>query len=213
MIKESEKNEEERDESGKLKSATVNVKNKSFLFEIGNFFSETVKITVVSLIIIVSIRSFVMQPFFVSGKSMEPNFHNGDYLIVNEISYKFSDPKRGDVIVFRYPKRPAEFFIKRIVGLPGERIEIKDNKITIYNNDHPGGFVLDESKYIPFNISTTGSFTVNLKNDEYYVLGDNRVASADSRIWGVLERRFIVGRAWIRAWPFGDFAVFEGIEY
>jgi signal peptidase I len=208
MVKESEK---EENKSNKLKNEDI--ENKSFLSDLKDFFSETVKIVVVSLVIIVGIRSFIMQPFFVSGKSMEPNFHNGDYLIVNEINYKFSDPERGDVIIFHYPKRQTEFFIKRIIGLPGEKIEIKNNRITVYNSDHPSGFTLDESEYIPLSTLTAGNYVIELKNDEYFVLGDNRMASADSRLWGPLEERFIVGRAWIRAWPFGDFAVFEGIEY
>ena len=174
---------------------------------------EIVKIVVISLIIIVAIRTYVMQPFFVSGKSMEPNFHDGDYLIVDELSYRLDEPKRGDVIIFRYPRNPKDFFIKRIVGLPGERIEIKDSKITIYNSENQNGIMLDEDIYIPLTTETTGSFNTILKNDEYYVLGDNRNASADSRIWGVLEEHFIIGKAWIRAWPVEDFSVFGGVSY
>ena len=187
--------------------------NKSFFSEIKDFSLETVKIVVISLIVIVAIRTYVMQPFFVSGKSMEPNFHDGDYLIVDEISYRLDEPKRGDVIIFRYPKNTKEFFIKRIIGLPGERVEIKDSEIIIYNNENQDGITLDENIYIPLNTETTGSYDTILKSDEYYVLGDNRNASADSRIWGVLEEHFIIGKAWIRAWPVGDFSVFEGMEY
>ena len=188
-------------------------KNKSFFSEIKDFSLETIKIVVISLIVIVAIRTYVMQPFFVSGKSMEPNFHDGDYLIIDEISYRLDEPKRGDVIIFRYPKNTKEFFIKRIVGLPGERVKIEDSRITIYNNENQEGTTLDEDIYIPLSTKTTGSYDTILKNDEYYVLGDNRNASADSRIWGVLEEHFIVGKAWIRAWPVGDFSVFEGVEY
>jgi len=188
-------------------------KNKSFFSEIKDFSLETVKIVVISLIVIVAIRTYVMQPFFVSGKSMEPNFHDGDYLIVDEISYRLDEPKRGDVIIFRYPKNTKEFFIKRIVGLPGERVEIKDSGITIYNNENQEGMTLDEDIYIPLDTKTTGSYDTILKDDEYYVLGDNRNASADSRIWGALEEHFIIGKAWVRAWPVGDFSVFERVEY
>ena len=188
-------------------------KNKSFFSEIKDFSLETVKIVVISLIVIVAIRTYVMQPFFVSGKSMEPNFHDGDYLIVDEISYRLNEPKRGDVIIFRYPKNTKEFFIKRIVGLPGERVEIKDSRITIYNDESQEGMTLDEDIYIPLDTKTTGSYDTILKDDEYYVLGDNRNASADSRIWGALEEHFIIGKAWVRAWPVGDFSVFEGVNY
>ena len=188
-------------------------KNKSFFSEIKDFSLETIKIVAISLIVIVAIRTYVMQPFFVSGKSMEPNFHDGDYLIVDEISYRLDEPKRGDVIIFRYPKNTREFFIKRIIGLPGERVEIEGSRITIYNNENQEGIMLDENIYIPLETKTTGSYDTILKDDEYYVLGDNRNASADSRIWGVLEEHFIVGKAWVRAWPVGDFSVFKGVEY
>jgi signal peptidase I len=190
-----------------------NNEGKSIFSEIKDFSLETIKIVVISLIIIIAVRSYVMQPFFVSGKSMEPNFHDGDYLIIDEISYRIDEPKRGDVIIFRYPRNPKEFFIKRIVGLPGERVEIKDGQITIYNNENQDGIMLDEDIYIPLDTKTTGSYNAILKNDEYYVLGDNRNASADSRIWGALEEHFIIGKAWIRAWPFDDFTVFEGVSY
>jgi signal peptidase I len=188
------------------------VDNKSFASELKDFSFETIKVVIISLIVIVGIRSFVMQPFFVSGKSMEPNFHDGDYLIIDEFSYRFNEPKRGDVIIFHYPNNPKEFYIKRIVCLPGEKIEIMDNIITIYNAENLSGFKLDEA-YISSETQTIGNYVKELKNDEYYVLGDNRTASADSRVWGVLEEHFIVGRAWIRAWPFGDFSVFEEATY
>ena len=187
-------------------------KNSSFLSDLKDFSFDTIKIVVISLIVIVGIRSFVIQPFFVNGQSMEPNFHDGDYLIVNEINYRFDDPKRGDVIIFHYPRNPKEFFIKRVIGLPGEKIEIRNNEITIYNKENPDGLMLDEI-YIPKDIITSKSYSQELKNDEYYVLGDNRIASADSRVWGVLEKHFIVGKAWIRAWPFNKFSVFENVEY
>lgn len=190
-----------------------NKKSKPFSSEIKDFSFETIKVVFVSLIVIIGIRSFVMQPFFVDGKSMEPNFYDGDYLIVDEISYKFLEPKRGDVIIFHYPYDTREFYIKRIIGLPGEKIEIKDNKITIYNSEYKNGMVINENVYIPDSAVTSGNYARELKNDEYYVLGDNRGASSDSRFWGVLEERFIVGKAWIRAWPFNDFSVFEGVKY
>lgn len=187
-------------------------KNGSFFSELKNLSFEMIKVIVISLIVIVGIRSFIMQPFFVSGKSMESNFYDGDYLIVDELSYRLNNPERGDVIVFHYPNNPKEFYIKRIIALPGEKVEIEDNKIIVYNAENPGGFELNEI-YISSETQTNGNYVEELKNDEYYVLGDNRTASADSRVWGVLEKRFIVGRAWIRAWPFKDFSVFESVDY
>ena len=193
---------------------TENVaEKKSLLFEIKDFSIESIKIVILSLIVIVGIRTYIMQPFFVSGKSMEPNFHDGDYLIVDEISYRLGEPKRGDVIIFHYPNNQKEYYIKRIVGLPGEKIEIENNKIKIYNVEKPEGFRVDEQLCIPESTITVGTNMRELKNNEYYVLGDNRTASADSRVWGVLEEHFIVGKAWIRAWPFNSFAVFDDINY
>lgn len=192
-------------------------KNKPFLSEVKDFsfetIFETIKVAIISLIIILGIRSFIMQPFFVDGKSMEPNFYDGDYLIIDEVSYKFWEPKRGDVIIFHYPYDTREFYIKRIIGLPGEKIEIKDNKIIIYNSEYKDGMIINENVYIPDSAITLGNYAKELKNDEYYVLGDNRSASSDSRFWGVLEKRFIVGKAWVRAWPFDDFSVFEEMNY
>lgn len=188
------------------------VKSNSFLSELKSFFFDSFKIVVISLLIIVGVRGYIMQPFFVNGQSMEPNFYDKDYLIVNKIDYQFNDPRRGDVIVFHYPVDPRDFFIKRIIGLPGERVEITKNTITIYNQEHPEGMVVNE-KYIPQNKIITGSYSEELKNDEYYVLGDNRIASADSRVWGVLEKHYIVGKAWIRAWPFDGFSIFKEVSY
>lgn len=184
-------------------------KLKDFL----DFSFETIRVVIVSLIIIVVVRSFVIQPFFVKGSSMVPNFHDGDYLIVDELSYELGKPERGDVVIFRYPNNPSEYFIKRVIGLPGESVEIRDNKITVYNNEHLEGFALDESTYLKGDVMTTGDVFQQLGPTQYYMLGDNRPASSDSRTWGVLEKRFIIGKAWIRAWPFNNAAVFEGTEY
>lgn len=194
----------EADQSDKLMN-----KIKSFL----DLSFETIRVIIVSLIIIFVVRSFVIQPFFVKGSSMEPNFEDGDYLIVDEISYRFEEPKRGDVIIFRYPNNPSEFFIKRIIGLPGETVEIKDNKISIYSSVHPEGIALNESEYLDNAVVTSGNIYQQLGEDEYYVLGDNRVASSDSRRWGILNKRYVIGKAWLRAWPFDDFKIFESQNY
>jgi len=161
---------------------------------------EIFKIFVVSLAIIIPIRYFLIQPFFVQGASMETNYQDGEYLIIDEISYRFREPERGEVIVFKYPQNPSEFFIKRIIGLPGETVKIQNSTIIIENKANPQGFVLDESSYLK-NIPSMGQETITLKEDEFFVLGDNRAASFDSRRWGPLPRNNIVGRVWIKAWP------------
>lgn len=180
--------------------------------EILGFIWETAKIIIISLAIIVPIRYYLVQPFFVKGASMEENFHDGDYLLIDEISYRFGEPERGDVIVFRYPENPSQFFIKRIIGLPGETIEIKNNKVTIYNSESPEGVTLEEY-YLSSNQETFGNLTVKLGEDEFYVLGDNRLQSSDSRRWGSLKESFITGRAFIRLWPFTNINLVESVNY
>lgn len=160
---------------------------------------ETVEIFLIALAIVIPIRYFLFQPFFVSGASMEPNFKSGEYLLIDEISYRFKNPQRGEVVVFRYPKDPSNFFIKRIIGLPGETVEIKDGKIKIYNLDFPKGKILKES-YI--EKITSGTFKIFLKKNEYFVLGDNRDHSSDSRSWGAVSKEYITGRVWLSVFPF-----------
>ena len=170
------------------------------------FLWETAKLAVISLVIILPIRYYIIQPFFVLGASMEPNFENGDYLIIDEISYRLNQPQRGDVIVFKYPNNPKQYYIKRIIGLPGEIIAISDEEILIKNKENLEGFVLKED-YLS-GIATNGNISATLGFDEYYVLGDNRGASSDSRMWGALKEEFIVGKALLRAFPFDKAGVF-----
>ncbi len=173
-----------------------------------DFIWETVKVIVISLVIILPIRYFLIQPFYVKGASMEPNFYEHEYLIVNEITYRLNNPQRGEVIVFKYPKDPSQYFIKRIIGLPGETVKIDQGKVIIINKNNPQGIVLNEENYLP-NVFTQGNLSVNLDNDEYFVMGDNRSASLDSRIFGPIKRSAIVGRTWIRGWPFNRIALFN----
>src|SRR3989344_851898 len=174
----------------------TNVKNEVLVFV-----WETIKVVVISLAIILPIRYYLVQPFFVKGASMEPNFEDGDYILVNEISYRFSAPERGDVVIFRYPLDLSQFFIKRIIGLPNETVEIKNNTVTIYNKDKPDGLVLDES-YLATEQKTFGNATVRIDDNEYFVLGDNRLQSSDSRRWGMVNKSLITGKAFLRPWPF-----------
>lgn len=186
-------------------------KSIKFLTEGKDLLLEIVRIVILASLIVIPIRYFIFQPFFVQGISMEPNFHNGDYLIVDEITYRFREPQRGEVIVFRYPKNPSQRYIKRIVGLPGETVEIKDSQVVVVDED--GKEVLNESTYLPPDTLTSGNIRVSLSKDEYFVLGDNREYSSDSRRWGVLPRKHIVGRVYLRAWPFAALAQFEAPNY
>ena len=165
---------------------------------------------ILAVIIVVPIRYFIFQPFFVQGMSMEPNFYDGDYLIVDEITYRFVDPQRGEVVVFKYPQRPSQRYIKRIIGLPEETISIKEGQISIINEN--GTRILDESDYL-LDAYTGGEIKVSLSENEYFVLGDNRDFSSDSRRWGALSREFIVGKVYLRAWPFTALAKIEAPAY
>jgi signal peptidase I len=165
-----------------------------------DFLKELLHVVIISLAIIIPVRYFLIQPFYVKGSSMEPNFNDREYLIIDEIGYRFAAPERGQIIVFRYPNDPSQFFIKRIIGLPGERIKVSDGHITVYNAEYPDGKVLDETSYLG-NLTTGGNNDVTLGPDQYWVMGDNRGASLDSRSFGPVGKEFIVGRVWIRGWP------------
>lgn len=187
-------------------------KFKRYLKSFIEFVIETVKVVVISLAIILPVRYFLIQPFYVKGASMEPNFHDHEYLIIDEISYRFNEPNRGDIIVFRYPRDPSQYFIKRIIGLPKEKVEVKDGKIIIYNQENPSGKLIDESVYLEPIVTTPDSITV-LEDNEYFVLGDNRKASKDSRIFGPIKKSHLIGRVWFRGWPFDRIGWFETPDY
>ena len=186
----------------------------------GAFFWDLLKIFIIALVIIVPFRMFIAEPFVVSGSSMVPNFHNGDYLIVDRLTYHFSQPQRGDVIVLRFPKDTSQFFIKRIIGLPGETIcfpqghvLISPKPITADQCRQGDGTVLDEP-YLPSQMETLANADpVTLGSGEYFVLGDNRMASSDSRIWGILPVNDIVGRVFVRVIPFSSAQLFHPVSY
>ena len=172
-----------------------------------NFFTELLKFALIAAAIVVPIRLFVAQPFIVSGASMDPTFRNGQYLIVDELSYRFEAPARGDVIIFRYPKNPKEFFIKRIIGLPGETVTIASGKIKVARAD--GEAVVLQEPYVA-NRGNGGDATYAVSKGNYFVLGDNRPESSDSRTWGLLPASDIVGRAFLRLLPVETFGIFPG---
>lgn len=166
---------------------------------------EISKIIIISLLIIVPIRYFVIQPFWVKGASMEPNFDDGEYIIIDEISYNFKEPARGEVVVFKYPNDPSQYYIKRIIGLPGENIKISNKKVFLVKD---GDETEIEEAYLDNNVITSADANIQLGTSEYFVMGDNRSKSFDSRQWGPLSGKYIIGKVWIRFFPFGKFKVF-----
>jgi signal peptidase I len=172
---------------------------------VSSFVWELARVVLIAFVIMLGFRLFIAEPFIVSGSSMVPTFHNREYLIINKIGYRLHQPDRGDVIVFKYPRDTSQYFIKRVIGLPGEKVKVADGHVIIYNSQHPQGSVLNEP-YLPDQTKTLGGEgTVSLGNEEYFVLGDNRQASSDSRVWGILPKNDIVGKVWLRVFPLGEF--------
>jgi len=173
-----------------------------------NFFIELLKFALIAVVIVVPVRLYVAQPFIVSGASMVPTFDNGQYLIVDELSYRLDDPQRGDVIIFHPPGQPkGTYFIKRVIGLPGEGVHITNSAVSITTTDGKET-TLDES-YIK-NIGNGKTMQVALGPGEYFVMGDNRPESSDSRYWGILPKENIVGRALLRLLPLQSISIFPG---
>jgi len=169
-------------------------------------FWETVKFALIAIIIVWPIRTFIAQPFIVSGNSMVPTFENNQYLIVDQLSYRFHEPKRGDVVVFKYPNDTTKFFIKRIIGLPNETVIIDGSKISIRLTN--GEVIEIEEPYVKNEGKNTMEIDIN--SDEYFVMGDNRIASSDSRFWGNLKRDLIVGKAFVRLLPLNHLDINPG---
>ena len=167
-----------------------------------------IRFAFLAALVVLPVRFFIAQPFVVSGASMVPTFDSGDYLIIDEVSYRFEPPKRGEVVVFRFPLEQKKFLIKRVAGLPGETIEIRGDTVTVTNAAHPNGFVWTQGVFA--SSGRRAEQKVTLAGDEYFVLGDNRDQSADSRLWGPLKRELIVGRPLVRLFPFGDIGLFPG---
>lgn len=197
-------------------------------------FKETFKTVLIVVVLVIVTRFFIIQPFVVKGSSMEPNYHDNEYIFVEEVSSKLKSYSRGDVVIFKHPEEqcsafvnrsylnrvffqgPCTNFIKRVIALPGETVVLKDGKITIKNKKNPSGFTLDES-YIPGdpNYKLRGDMTRTMGEDEYFVLGDNRQpnASLDSREWGALPKNHITGKAWLVVLPLDKFGFVRNPRY
>lgn len=194
----------ERKESDQLEDSSAasaaGAPGNSRVQAFGIFIIELIKVGLLAALMIGLIRYFLFKPFYVKGASMEPNFYDHEYLIVDELSYRFRPPARGEVVVFHYPGNTKEYFLKRVIGLPGERVKISEGRVTIYNPEYPEGVAVEES-YLSKDLTTAGEEITTLGDQEYFVLGDNRPNSYDSRRFGPVSLDAIVGRAWFRGWP------------
>ncbi len=191
-------------------SVAGNEKKEGFVKKSLLFLWELVKIVVIAAIIVLPIRYFLFQPFIVKGDSMIPNLQSGDYLIVDEISYRFQEPARGDIIVLKYPLDTTQRFIKRVIGLPGETVEIQNGSVDILKN---GKDTKLSETYLPKGLTTSGNIDVTLSSSQYFVLGDNRPYSYDSRGWGILPASDIVGKAVFRVFPLPRMGVIKTPTY
>ena len=172
---------------------------------------ETLEVILIAVGTVFLIRSFLIQPFVVSGASMEPNFFDGNYLLIDEVTYRFREPERGEVVVFRYPLNKELFFIKRIIGMPGEKVSYAQGGIKV--SDSAGTLMLDEA-YLGAEYGALDFFSpVTLGEGQYFVLGDNRPKSFDSRSLGAIDRADIIGIARLRVFPLDDFKVFNAPVY
>lgn len=165
-----------------------------------------IKFALIALLIITPFRYFIAQPFIVSGTSMSPTLEIGEYLVIDKLTYRTHELERGDVIIFRYPLDPATFFVKRVIGLPGESVEVRDGRVIVMTEATTT--MLGE----PYISGPPGKDAkpITLSTGEYYVLGDNRDESADSRTWGPLQKRYIVGRALMQWFPLSEARLFPG---
>jgi len=159
---------------------------------LGAALRELVETLILTLVIFLVIR-FAVQNFRIEGYSMEPNFHDGEFLLVNKIIYMLHPPERGDVIVFVPPTSASRDFIKRVIGMPGDRVEVINGKVYI------NGTMLDEP--YPLNLASYSAAAVTVPPDEYFVLGDNRNNSSDSHSWGTVSVKKNIGKAWVTYWP------------
>lgn len=173
---------------------------------------EVLEVAVIAVVAVFIVRTFLVQPFLVSGSSMSPNFSNGDYVLVDELTYHLRAPARGEVVVFHDPQDYSTYFIKRVIGLPGEHVVIKNDTVTAYSSANPQGLALDET-YLPKGTDTSGTYDFKLSSSTYLLLGDNRQFSYDSRMWGALPTKNIVGLVRIRLWPLNEMTAFAAPQY
>ncbi len=172
-----------------------------------SLWGELFRFAIIAALIVLPFRYFVAQPFIVQGVSMSPTFETGEYLIVDEISYRFNNPERGDVVIVKKPGNNSENLIKRIIGLPGETLRYKNNVLTIINKENPNGLIISEP-YLS-NIKTN-NFEATLGDDQYFVMGDNRPVSLDSRMVGPVRRDAIIGEAFLRLFPPARISYYPG---
>ena len=177
-----------------------------------HFFLDFLETIVVALSIFVVVYLFVVQPHEVKGSSMEPNFHNNEYILTDKFSYKFSPPQRGDVVIFKAPNNPDIDYIKRVIGLPGDQVKIEGGYVFVNGDRLTESYLSDTTQLFPGSSIREGEEST-IPQDHLFVLGDNRPHSSDSREFGPIPKRLIIGKAFLRYWPPQQFGILPKITY
>lgn len=185
--------------------------------DIVKFLAELVRTAIIVALLTIGIRTFILQPFVVEGESMSPTFHTSDYLLINKLGYRLGEPQRGDIVVFKFPGNLSINYVKRVIGLPGDHIIIADGHVKVITPSDASGVTLDEA-YLPSGVTTTpvdGQATADyiVPANNYFVLGDNRSNSSDSREWSFLPKEDLIGRVVVRAYPFNEAEILKHIQY
>jgi len=179
--------------------------------------SDLVKTAIIVIILVVVTRGFILQPFIVEGSSMAPRFHTNDYLLVDKLSYHLHAVQRGDIVVFKYPYNTSVNYVKRVIGLPGETVKIDNGSVYIINAQNPNGmkltepYIIDNAPTVPSSGASEAQYVVPA--DSYFVMGDNRPASSDSREWSFLPKSDLIGRVIIQAFPLAQASVIHDPTY
>ena len=155
---------------------------------------EVLESIVIAVVLAIIIRMFIIEPYYIPTGSMEPTLMVNDRIIVSKVNYHFTEPKRGDIVVFKYPKDTTRSFVKRLIGLPGDVVEIKDSMLYVNGQATP-------EEYLPLGLEYADFGPVQVPENNYFMLGDNRDNSEDSRYWGFLPQDLMVGKAVFIYWP------------
>ena len=177
-----------------------------------SFVLELLQVVVFAISIFLFVYLLILQPHKIKGASMEPNFHDGEYLLTDKVSYRLGKPKRGDVVVFRAPPNYKDEFIKRVIGLPGEEVKVQEEKMYVNGRELEEAYLPKDTKIVAGRYTPEGQ-TITVPQDSYFVLGDNRDHSLDSRNIGPVERQYITGRAWFVYWPVSEVGTVQAPVY
>ncbi len=183
------------------------------LKRIGQFFLDILEVVVFATAIFLFVYLLILQPHKIKGGSMEPNFHDKEYLLTDKVTYRIHEPKRGDVVVFKAPGNNGDEYIKRIIALPGEKLTLLSGYIYINGIKLEENYLPDFYRTYPIGNYIKEGQDVYIPVNQYLLMGDNRAYSYDSRSWGLIEKEKITGKAWFIYWPINRLGTVKAVEY